>query len=225
MIIEDDRDIADLLRFNLEATGFRCKIWQTGRDAVGEVRRYRPDLILLDLMLPEIDGIDICKRLKKNSDTASIPVLMVTAKGTEIDRILGFELGADDYIVKPFSPREVVLRVKAVLSRVYDRPEGRASKIFSVGPVTLDVQKHAVQVNGADIGLTSTEFRLLQELIANPGKVLTRDRLLERVWGYTFEGYSRTVDTHVRRLRKKMDRAAGYIETVRGVGYRFREGI
>ncbi len=223
MIIEDDRDIADLLSFNLKAAGFGCRIWQTGCNALSEVRRCRPDLILLDLMLPEVDGIDICKRLKKDPDTASIPVLMVTAKGTEVDRILGFELGADDYVVKPFSPREVVLRVKAVLSRVYGRHEQPVSRIFSVGPVTLDVQKHAVLIDGKGVELTSTEFKLLQALIANPGQVLTRNRLLERVWGYTFEGYSRTVDTHVRRLRKKMDQAAGYIETVRGVGYRFKD--
>ncbi len=224
-IIEDEIDIAELLRFNLEQAGYRCIILSSGKNAVREVQKKMPQLILLDLMLPEVDGIEICKRLKRDPATSSIPILMITAKGTEHDRILGLELGADDYIVKPFSPREVVLRVNAVMSRTYDRKEVPDKQhIFRFGSIELDAEKHEVTVDGETVDLTATEFKLLYELISNPGTVQTRDKLLDKVWGYSFEGYARTVDTHIRRLRKKLKNSARHIETVRGVGYRFRDG-
>ncbi|MCD6199771.1 MAG: response regulator [Deltaproteobacteria bacterium] len=223
LIIEDEEDIAELISFNLGQARFDSLTLSSGHHMISQARQYKPELILLDLMLPDLDGLELCKQLKRDKSLFNIPVIMVTAKGTETDRILGLELGADDYIVKPFSPRELVLRVKAVLSRVYPDETAPADTILRIGPVELDSQKHVVYVKQILVKLTLTEFRLLHELMSHAGMVRTREILLENVWGYSFDGYDRTIDTHIRRLRKKLGTASSYIETVRGLGYSFRE--
>ncbi len=184
-------------------------------------KKNRPNLIILDLMLPGMDGKDICRALKSNPQTEAIPILMLTAKAEETDRVVGFELGADDYVTKPFSPRELVLRVKAILRRKETPHEGE--KTIRINDLLIDIDRHRVSVKKSSIPLTSTEFKLLVELASNKGRVQTRERLLDKVWGYTYEGYARTVDTHIRRLREKLGPSGDYIETIRGVGYRFRE--
>ncbi len=219
-IVEDDPDILELLEFNLTKERFRCICHPTGLGAVRAIKAALPDMVLLDLMLPDIDGMEIIKRLKADSSTASIPVIMVTAKGSEVDRIVGFELGADDYVVKPFSPRELILRVKAIFSRL-ERAEERGTKEIVAGPLRIVPEHHLVEVEGERIDLTAMEFKLLYDMANSPGVVKTREVLLNRVWGYEFDGYGRTVDTHIRRLRKKLGPAAPAIETIRGVGYRF----
>jgi len=171
-------------------------------------------------MLPGMDGKDVCRALKSNPLTQSIPILMLTAKSEEMDRVIGFELGADDYVTKPFSPRELVLRVKAILRRREAPSEGE--KIIRTGDLVIDIDRHKVSVKKTSLQLTSTEFKLLVELVLNRGRVQTRERLLDKVWGYTYEGYARTVDTHIRRLREKLGATGDLIETIRGVGYRFR---
>ena len=178
-------------------------------------------MVILDLMLPGMDGKEVCKALKSNPNTKSIPILMLTAKAEEVDRIVGFELGADDYVTKPFSPRELVLRVKAILRRKEVPPS--ADKTIQIGDLVIDTARHRMTIKNIPIQLTSTEFKLLLELATNRGRVLTREILLDKVWGYTYEGYARTVDTHIRRLREKLGPAGTYIETIRGVGYRFQE--
>jgi DNA-binding response OmpR family regulator len=172
-------------------------------------------------MLPGLDGFEVCRELKRSPTTKNIPVLMLTARGEEVDRIVGLELGADDYVVKPFSPRELILRVRAILRRF--EPEEPAMGRWQRNGLTVDFESHRVRVDSQETILTATEFRLLAELIRNLGKVLTRDQLLDKVWGYQFDGYARTVDTHIRRLRQKIGPYAEWIETVRGVGYRLRD--
>ena len=174
-------------------------------------------------MLPGMDGKDICRALKSSPLTQSIPILMLTAKAEETDRLIGFELGADDYVTKPFSPRELVLRVKAILRRKEVPQE--AEKIIEIGGLMIDLDRHRVTVEEMPVRLTSTEFKLLVELVSKRGRVQTRDHLLDKVWGYTYEGYARTVDTHIRRLREKLGPIGEYIETIRGMGYRFREEL
>jgi len=186
-----------------------------------KAKKERPGLIILDLMLPEMDGRDVCRALKSNPLTQSIPILMLTAKTEEVDRIVGFELGADDYVTKPFSPRELVLRVKAILRRKEVPPQ--EGKMIQIGDLSIDVDRHQVVIKKSPVQLTSTEFKLLVELTTHRGRVQTREHLLDKVWGYTYEGYARTVDTHIRRLREKLGLLGEYIETIRGVGYRFRE--
>ena len=192
-----------------------------GASGLELAKKERPSLIILDLMLPEMDGKDVCRALKADPNTQSIPILMLTAKAEEVDRVIGFELGADDYVTKPFSPRELVLRVKAIQRRK-ETPDER-DKTILVGDLLIDIDRHQVFVKKKPISLTSTEFKLLVELITNRGRVQTRERLLDKVWGYTYEGYARTVDTHIRRLREKLGSFGDSIETIRGVGYRFRE--
>jgi two-component system, OmpR family, phosphate regulon response regulator PhoB len=185
------------------------------------VKKERPSLVILDLMLPGMDGKDICRALKSNPLTQSIPILMLTAKAEEVDRVIGLELGADDYVTKPFSPRELVLRVKAILRR---KEVGQESeKLVRIGDLLIDIDRHHVAIKERPVQLTSTEFKLLVELASKRGRVQTREHLLDRVWGYTYEGYARTVDTHIRRLREKLGSLGGHIETIRGVGYRFKE--
>jgi two-component system phosphate regulon response regulator PhoB len=184
-------------------------------------KKERPSLVILDLMLPGMDGKDICRALKSNPLTQSIPILMLTAKAEEVDRVIGLELGADDYVTKPFSPRELVLRVKAILRR---KEVGQESeKLFRIGDLLIDIDRHHVAIKERPVQLTSTEFKLLVELASKRGRVQTREHLLDRVWGYTYEGYARTVDTHIRRLREKLGSLGDHIETIRGVGYRFKE--
>jgi two-component system phosphate regulon response regulator PhoB len=221
LIIEDESDIVDLLTYHLKQTGFSVSTALDGALGLEKARKERPSLVILDLMLPGMDGKDVCRALKSNPLTQSIPVLMLTAKSEEMDRVIGFELGADDYVTKPFSPRELVLRVKAILRRKEVSPEGQ--KAIQVGDLLIDIDRHQVSVKKSPLQLTSTEFKLLVELVSNRGRVQTRERLLDKVWGYTYEGYARTVDTHIRRLREKLGKTGDLIETLHGVGYRFRE--
>ncbi|MDY7094039.1 MAG: response regulator transcription factor [Acidobacteriota bacterium] len=220
-IVEDEPDIAEVLEYNLGREGFEVQSFERGDTALTATRRDTPDLVLLDLMLPGLDGLEFARMLKREPATSRIPVIMLTAKGEEVDRIVGLELGADDYITKPFSPREVVLRVKAVLRRHSNGGEETA-ELLEAGPVRLDVPGHQLQIGDEEIALTATEFRLLKLLMERSGRVQSRSRLLSDVWGYAEDVDSRTVDTHIRRLRRKLGDEATRIETVVGVGYRFK---
>jgi two-component system phosphate regulon response regulator PhoB len=220
LVVDDEKDILDLVGYNLEQEGFKILKATDGPSALKAVEKELPDLIVLDLMLPKLSGTEVCKILKKKKETAVIPIIMLTAKTDEIDRVLGFELGADDYVTKPFSPRELVLRVKAVLKRM---KETEGSDLIKVEALTIDIPKHQVWVDDEPLVLTPTEFKLLLKLVERRGKVLTRDTLLDTVWGYDYSGFDRTVDTHIRRLRVKLGKMGHYIETVRGLGYRFKE--
>ena len=220
LIVEDERDLQRVLTYNFRAAGFDVVSAMNGETALRAVREERFDLILLDLMLPDLPGTEICKRLKQSPQTASIPVIMVTAKGEEVDRIVGFELGADDYMVKPFSVRELILRAQAILRR----SEGPAGppEAFEFGVLRVDRAAHRAWVGGEEVALTALEFRLLMRLHDRRGRVLSRDLLLDEVWGSHVNVTARSVDTHVKRVREKLGSAGDYIETVRGVGYRFR---
>ncbi|SMF33251.1 response regulator [Desulfovibrio gilichinskyi] len=221
LVVEDHYDTIELLKYNLTSSGFEVVTAMDGHKALEQARNEMPDLILLDLMLPGIDGLEVCRRLKQEAGTQHIPVVMLTAKGEEVDRVVGLELGVDDYIVKPFSPRELVLRVKAVLRRGSEVETKRPGKWSREG-LAVDFEAHTLECDGEPVTLTATEFKLFSELLQHEGKVRTRDHLLDTVWDTHFEGYSRTVDTHIRRLRQKLGPYADYIETVRGVGYRFK---
>ena len=220
LLIEDEPDIAEVLQYNLEKEGFQVETARRGDMGLEAIRREVPDLLLLDLMLPGIDGLELTRILKRDSATSRLPIVMLTARGEEVDRIVGLELGADDYISKPFSPREVVLRVKAVLRRL-QHEEGPAERL-EVGGIELDVGAHQMRVRGREIPLTATEFRLLRLLMERAGRVQTRGQLLSDVWGYAEDIDSRTVDTHIRRLRRKLGPEADRIDTVIGVGYRLK---
>lgn len=223
LVVEDDEDILQLLTFTFESAGFDVRTASNGRDGLALAMDFRPDLILLDLMLPGMSGLDVCKELRRLPEVSSTPVIMLTARGEEVDRIVGLELGADDYIIKPFSPRELVLRIHAVLRRTLGVDESVPRAHLRMDGLSIDTDAHRVDIDGEEAPLTATEFKLLTELLKNKGRVRTRDQLLNTVWGYEFEGYARTVDTHVRRLRQKIGGYADYIETIRGVGYRFKE--
>jgi two-component system phosphate regulon response regulator PhoB len=218
LIIEDERDVADLLTLNLRKAGYRVSMAADGASGLQKARDDRPDFIVLDLMLPKLSGLEVCKILKSDPATSHTPILMLTARAEEIDRIVGLEFGADDYVTKPFSPREVVLRIRAILRR-----GERADESLNAGPISIDPARHQVRVNGKQVHLTSLEFKLLRTLMQRRGRVQDRDRLLNEVWGYEAVIDTRTVDTHVRRLREKLGKAGDAIETVRGFGYRLRE--
>ena len=220
LIIEDESDVADLLTLNLRKAGFRISTAADGASGLQNARDDRPDLIILDLMLPKMSGLEVCRILKSDTATSQIPILMLTAKAEEVDRIVGLEFGADDYVTKPFSPREVVLRIKAILRRAEG---GAEDERLSAGSIVIDPARHEVSVHGKRVNLTSLEFKLLRTLMQRRGRVQARDRLLNDVWGYESVIDTRTVDTHVRRLRKKLGKAADAIESVRGFGYRLRE--
>ncbi len=220
LIVEDEASIAEILEYNLERDGYETTRVDRGDRALAAIEASRPALILLDLMLPGMDGLEVLRVLKRDELLSTIPVIVLTAKSEEIDRIVGLELGADDYVAKPFSPREVLLRVRAVLRR--GGGEERDSEELSSGGIALDVPGHRVTIEGEEVRLTATEFRLLRLLMERAGRVQTRDGLLSEVWGYASDVDSRTVDTHVRRLRSKLGDEARRIETVIGVGYRFR---
>ena len=220
LIVEDEADIRELLRFNLEREGFSVLEAADGNEGLKLARQHMPDLMLLDVMLPGFDGFEVCRRLGEQSETANIPVLMLTARGEEMDRVVGLSLGADDYVVKPFSVRELMLRIRAVLRRGTRSSE---SPVLERHGIRLRPEAHTAEVQGQEMPLTATEFRLLEDLLRHAGAVRTREQLLNKVWGYSFEGYARTVDTHVRRLRAKLGGAAAMLETVRGVGYRIKE--
>jgi len=218
LIVEDERDLLSLLDFNLRQAGFQTQLAGSGAEALAHLARTVPDLVVLDLMLPDLPGTEICRRLKGAERTRQIPVVMLTARGEEVDRVVGFELGADDYVVKPFSIRELVLRLQAVVRRA-TAPPGEAAP-SRVGPIRLDLQAHRAWVAEEEILLTPLEFRLLQTLMTRAGRVQSREQLLSDVWEMSPELETRTVDTHVKRLREKLGAARDLLETVRGVGYR-----
>jgi two-component system phosphate regulon response regulator PhoB len=221
LIVEDENDVLDLLTLNLrKAGGFLVSKAGDGATGLTKARAEKPDFIILDLMLPKIPGLEVCKILKSEAATRHIPILMLTARAEEIDRVVGLECGADDYVTKPFSPREIVLRIKAILRR---GAAEEADDRLSAGPITIDPARHEVLVNGKRVELTSLEFKLLRTLMQRRGRVQERDRLLNEVWGYESVIDTRTVDTHVRRLREKLGKAGEVVETVRGFGYRVRE--
>ena len=223
LIVDDEQDVLDLLVYNLQKAGFKVNTARDGVTALQKARDDIPALIILDLMLPQLDGSEVCRQLKADTKTTHIPIIMLTAKAEEVDRIVGLELGADDYVTKPFSPREIALRVKTVLRRTSGKTV--PAEILKVDDLTVDLGKHEVSHKGKVIELTVTEFKLLTTLMERRGRVQSRDRLLTDVWGYEGDVDTRTVDTHMRRLREKLSKAADYIETVRGVGYRFAERI
>ncbi|MBV9948137.1 MAG: response regulator transcription factor [Myxococcales bacterium] len=219
LVIEDEADLREILEYNLTQEGHRVQLVSTGAEGLRVARELHPDLILLDLMLPDMSGTAVCKTIKKDQTMRDVRVIMVTAKGEEIDRVVGFELGADDYVVKPFSVRELLLRVSAVLRRK-DVPQ---SDLVEFGELRVDPAAHRVWVAGAEIALTSLEFKLLLTLYERKNRVQTRSVLLNDIWGIEADITTRTVDTHVKRLREKLKGVGQYIETVRGVGYRFTE--
>ena len=217
LIVEDENDIRQNLAFSLKREGFNIIEAADGEQALAAAMSKKPDIILLDLMIPKIDGLSVCKRLQAAPETENIPVIMLTAKGEEIDRIVGLELGAADYIVKPFSLREVALRIKGVLKR---RVEVRPEQVLRCDEIVLDPSSHRATVAGDPLDLTITEFKLLQDLLQHAGHVRSREQLLDSVWDYSFEGFARTVDSHIKRLRAKLGDYGSLIETVRGIGYR-----
>jgi len=218
LIIEDEKDLAELVAFNLGKEGYQTIIAADGAAGLEAAQSNSPDLILLDLMLPGMQGTEICKILKHEEATATTPIIMMTAKGEEIDRVVGFEVGADDYVVKPFSTRELLLRIKAVLRR--GLPEETVGKLIKIGTLTIDTVRHMVIVTGEEVVLTTTEFKLLLYLAERLGRVQSRDSLLKNVWGFNYIGDTRTIDTHVTRLRTKLGEAGELIKTVRGFGYK-----
>lgn len=223
LVVDDEPEAVELVEFNLRQAGFDVTTAADGAEALRKARTQSLALIVLDVMLPEVDGLEVCKLLKGDSATASIPIIMLTAKATEIDRVLGLELGADDYVTKPFSPRELVLRVKRLLQRGLAQTGRRETLRF--GQLLIEPPKHLVSWNGQPIQLTATEFKLVAVLAERAGRVQTRDALLRDVWEYDASIDTRTVDTHMRRLREKLGPAAKHLETVRGVGYRFVEEL
>jgi DNA-binding response OmpR family regulator len=218
LVVDDEPDVLDLVTYNLGQAGFQTDTAADGAEALRKARSTTPDLILLDLMLPEMDGLEVCKLLRRDAKTSAIPIIMLTARASEIDRIVGLELGAADYVPKPFSPRELVLRVK---KRLEQSSGDSAKSAYSFGPLQVDVSRHLVTVRGRRVELTATEFKLLVLLLQRIGHVQSRDQLLRDVWEYETHIDTRTVDTHIRRLREKLGPAAKYLDTVRGVGYRF----
>jgi phosphate regulon transcriptional regulator PhoB len=220
LVVEDEPDIRNLIVHHLTRDGFRCRTAASGPEALARIRTAAPDLVVLDLMLPELNGLEVCRRLRADPATTAIPIIMLTAKTDEVDRVVGLEMGADDYVAKPFSPKELVARVRAVLRRA--RP-GEPVRPLTVGGVSLDVARHVVTVEGRPVELTPKEFDLLHALLDAAGRVLSREHLLNRVWGYARadEIESRTVDVHIRRLRAKLGAEERRIATIKGVGYRF----
>lgn len=220
LVVEDEKNILELVKYNLEQEGYRVLTANRGDLGLDLALKQKPDLVILDLMLPEIDGIEICKTLKQNEKTFSIPIIMLTAKGQEADRVVGLELGADDYVTKPFSPRELMARVKAVLRRMQEKPKKETVKI---GALEIDFAKHLVALKGKTVELTSKEYTLLKTLIEANGRVLSREFLLDKVWGYdkSLNIETRTVDMHIGQLRKKIKLEAGRLLTIKNAGYRF----
>jgi two-component system phosphate regulon response regulator PhoB len=218
LIVDDERDLVHVLEFNLRQAGYETTSAYDGEEALAKVRQKTPDLVILDLMLPDVPGTEVCRQLKSNPRTKAVPVIMLTARGEEVDRVVGFELGADDFVTKPFSVRELVLRIKAVLRRGAPVEEGKLRE--SVGPIRVDTDGHRCFVGQSEVELTALEFKLLATFMTRLGRVQTRETLLEDVWQMSSEVQTRTVDTHVKRLREKLGEGRDLIETVRGVGYR-----
>lgn len=223
IVVEDEVDLQSVLEYNLKQAGYSVTVAGRGQEGIKAAQQHLPDLILLDLMLPDISGMEVCRTLKSQAATKAIPIIMVTARGEEIDRVVGFEIGADDYVVKPFSMRELLLRISAILRRNRSDVSGEAAQIVDFGRLRFDRGAHRIWVDGVEIELTALEFRLLVTLYDRKNRVQTRAALLDDVWGIQADITTRTVDTHVKRLREKLEGAREYIETVRGVGYRFVE--
>ncbi|QXM05830.1 response regulator transcription factor [Crassaminicella indica] len=224
LVVDDEQHIIELIQFNLESNGYDVITSENGEDAIVIAQEEMPDVIILDLMLPGIDGFEACKKIRNNEKTRKIPIIMLTAKGEETDKVLGLELGADDYLTKPFSVRELIARIKAILRRFEEIPK-EVVKNIKVNDIVIDVEKHEVTKNGEHIELTLKEFELLKILAKNRGKVLSRNFLLDEIWGYDYFGETRTVDVHIRHLRKKIednDKYPIYIETIRGIGYKMK---
>ncbi|MET0401398.1 MAG: response regulator transcription factor [Cystobacter sp.] len=219
LIVDDERDLAELIDFNLRAAGFSTQVSVTGEAALQSAREQPADVILLDVMLPDMSGVEVCRQLRAAASTRDVLIVMLTARGEEADRVRGFEVGADDYVTKPFSVRELVLRLKAILRRGGPGRE-EASAPLKLGPLTLETHTHRFFVEDKEVPLTALEFRLLEHLLGRVGRVQSREQLLEEVWGLSSHLETRTIDTHVMRLRDKLGSARGYLETVRGVGYR-----
>jgi two-component system phosphate regulon response regulator PhoB len=221
LVVDDERDLLDLVVYHLTHAGHKVTTASNGEQALERARERTPDLIILDILLPDIGGLEVCRILKAEERTKNVPVIFLTAKGEEIDRVVGFELGADDYVAKPFSPRELVLRVRALLKR--RRGDDDIRPPLAAGDLRLDRDRHEVTIGRKPIELTATEFRLLAYLMENTGRALSRDALLDSVWGTEAFVTDRTIDTHVKRLRAKLGKTGDMVETVRGVGYRFRD--
>ncbi len=221
LIVDDERDLVRLLEFNLQQAGFETAAAYTGVEALEKVRQRVPDLLVLDLMLPDIPGTEVCRQIKASPRTRHVPVLMLTARTDEVDRVVGFEVGADDFVTKPFSVRELVLRIRAILRRGGGADADQARE--QVGPIRVDPGAHRAYVEGEEIALTALEFRLLTTFMSRLGRVQTREALLQDVWGVSSDLQTRTVDTHVKRLREKLGAGRDLIETVRGIGYRMVE--
>jgi two-component system phosphate regulon response regulator PhoB len=221
LVVDDEPDILELVRFNLVQAGFAVETASSGEEALAQLRRAHPDLVVLDLMLPDRSGTEVCRDIRSDPSLKTLPVIVLTAKAEEVDRVVGFELGADDYVVKPFSPRELVLRVQAVLRR--GAPSESPHPVLGHGSLELDIERHRCSVDGQEVDLTAKEFRLLESLMSRPGRVLSREKLLDEVWGSDVVVTLRTIDTHMKRLREKLGSAGALIDTVRGVGYRFAD--
>ena len=222
LIVEDEPDILQLVKLYLEKEGFRTATAVNGAQALKKVKEDKPDLIVLDLMLPEIDGLEVCKRLRSVPDTAMLPIIMLTAKAEESDTVIGLELGADDYVAKPFSPKALIARIKALLRRL-ERTPAEGVGLYHYGPLTMDTTRHEVRLGDDEVPLTAKEFGLLEHLLRYPGRVLTRDILLNAVWGYDYYGTTRTVDVHIRRLKQKLPPLDAAIVSVKSLGYKLKE--
>lgn len=218
-IVEDEPDIRETLKYNFSNEGFEVFTAPDGEEALSNIKKVLPDVLILDLMLPGVSGLDVCKSIRADDDIKDMSIIMLTAKGEEIDRVIGFELGADDYVTKPFSVRELILRVKVLLKK--QRESLVENKLVTFGPIRIDLDAHELKINDKEIVLTALEFKLLQHLVKRKGRVQTREQLLGDVWGYSAEVTTRTVDTHIKRLREKLGNTSDYIQTIRGVGYRF----
>jgi len=221
LIVEDDSDISEMIRYNIEKEGYSTISIFDGSDVYLTVKNNNIDLILLDIMLPNKDGLEICKDLRKDPTAENIPIIMLTAKSQETDKIIGLELGADDYVTKPFSPKELIARIKAVLRR--QKPANNISNTVTFKNLVIDPHKHKVTLSGKEIKLTATEFKLLNLLVNRPGFVISREKILDQVFGYDTSRYDRTIDTHIKSLRKKLGKAKAYIQTVRGFGYKCKD--
>lgn len=221
LIVEDDKHISKLVKYNLEKAGFECTVTITGEEALEILDRDPINLIILDIMLPKMDGFETCKIIKQDKRGAPIPIIMLTAKGEEVDRVVGFELGADDYVVKPFSPRELVLRVKAILKRGVIKEIDK--DILTADKLKVDIPRHKITIDKREVELTQMEFKLLTILMQRTGRVQSREQLLNDVWDIASDVTTRTIDTHIKRLRQKLGKMGKLIETVRGIGYRFSE--
>lgn len=222
LVVEDEKDIQQLVKLYLDKEGFRVLTAATGPECLTLVAREKPDLIVLDLMLPEMDGLEVCKRLRAAHETAMIPIIMLTAKAEESDTIIGLELGADDYVTKPFSPKTLTARIKALFRRM-ERAQATGTTHYRYGPLTMDLERHEVRLGQEEVMLTAKEFGLLEHLIRHPGRVLTRDVLLNAVWGYDYYGTTRTVDVHIRRLKQKLPLLEDAIVSIKSLGYKLKE--